>query len=103
MVPDFGDSIRLRTWLKFRVRDNNWSKTVSAVIDTGAPISVLPWLDEEGNRTREAKIYAFLAFSDLIPIVLGFKHLLEHFKISFECEAGHAWLQDTTKNPRHTR
>jgi hypothetical protein len=27
MVPDFGDSIRLRTWLKFRMRDNNWFQT----------------------------------------------------------------------------
>jgi hypothetical protein len=43
MVPEFGDSIRLRTWVKFRMRDNNWSKATSALIDTGAPISVLPY------------------------------------------------------------
>jgi len=139
MVPDFGDSIRLRAWVKFRMRGNNWSKTVSAIIDTGAPISVLPYdlwrrlkikilasgysmrgiipreecklpvdigevccvlLDAEGNKTEEAKIYVFLAFSDLIPIVLGFKFLLERFKICFDCEDGRAWLEEKegTKN-----
>lgn len=138
MVPDFGDSIRLRTWVKFRLRDNNWSKTASAIIDTGAPISVLPYdlwrrleveilatgysmrgiipreecklpvdigevycilLDAEGNKTKETKIRAFLAFSDLIPIVFGFKFLLERFKICFDCEDGRAWLEETeTKN-----
>ncbi len=137
-VPDFGDSIRLRTWVKFRMRDINWSKTGSAIIDTGAPISVLPYdlwcklkveilatgysmrgiipreecklpvdigevhcvlLDEEGNKTKEMKIYAFLAFADLIPVVLGFKFLLERFKICFDCEEGHAWLEEKeTKN-----
>ena len=133
LVPDFGDSIRLRTWVKFRRRDNNWSKTASAIIDTGAPISVLPYdlwrslkikilatgysmrgiipreecklpvdmgeiycilLDEKGNRIKETKIYAFLAFSDIIPIVLGFKFLLERFKICFDCEEGNAWLEE---------
>ena len=133
IVPDFGDSIRLRTWAKFRMRDNNWSKTASAIIDTGAPISVLPYdlwrrlkikmlatgysmrgiipreecklpvdigevycilLDEEGVKTEETKIRAFLAFSDLIPIVLGFKFLLERLKICFDCEEGHAWLEE---------
>lgn len=43
IMPDFGDSIRLRTWVKFRMRDDNWSKTVCAIMDTGAPISVLPY------------------------------------------------------------
>ncbi len=133
IVPYFGDSIRLRAWVKFRMGDNSWSKTVSAIIDTGASISVLPYdlwrrlkleimatgysmrgiipreecklpvdiseircvlLDREGNRTKEMNIYAFLAFSDFIPIVLGFKLLLEHLKICFDCEEGNAWLEE---------
>jgi hypothetical protein len=37
-------------------------------VDVGKVYCVL--LDEEGNRTMETKIYAFLAFSDLIPGVM---------------------------------
>ena len=61
-------------------------------VDIGKIHCVL--LDEEGNRTSEMNVYAFLAFSDFIPIVLGFKLLLERFKICFECDDCRAWLEE---------
>jgi hypothetical protein len=61
-------------------------------VDMGEIYCIL--LDEKGNRIKETKIYAFLAFSDIIPIVLGFKFLLERFKICFDCEEGNAWLEE---------
>jgi hypothetical protein len=61
-------------------------------VDIGEINCVL--LDAEGNKTKETTIYAFLAFSDLIPVVLGFKFLLERFKICFDCEEGLAWMDE---------
>ena len=61
-------------------------------VDIGKIHCVL--LDEEGNRTKEMNVYAFLAFSDFIPIVFGFKLLLEYFKICFDCEEDNAWLEE---------
>ena len=38
-------------------------------------------VDNEGNATFETKFRAFLALVDTIPIIIGFKDLLEKFKL----------------------
>lgn len=36
-------------------------------------------VDEEGNQTNELEIRAFLAPNDKVPVIIGFKDLLEKF------------------------
>ena len=40
-------------------------------------------IDEE-NQTREINSYAYLALTDEIPLLLGFKYLLSEFKLYFD-------------------
>jgi len=38
-------------------------------------------VDREGNETGELKIRAYLASTDEVPLIIGFKDLLEKFKL----------------------
>ncbi|MCS4540789.1 MAG: hypothetical protein HY929_00470 [Euryarchaeota archaeon] len=38
-------------------------------------------VDELGNQTDEINIRAFLAPVDVVPVIIGFKDLLEKFKV----------------------
>ncbi len=132
LIPDFGDSIRLVAKTRFKMKGNSWSKTMDAILDTGAPISVLPhdlWkrldvkilaanypikgivpkkeceilvdigeitgvlLDKEGNMTPKIRIYAYLAKTELIPIIIGFKHFLEIFRVCFDYKNDEAFVE----------
>jgi hypothetical protein len=122
--------VRLETEISFKI-NGQWSKPETAIMDTGAHISVLPFsiwnnipvehigfhtlegivhkkecivpvdigkikcvlLDREGNETRILNVISFLAPSDDIPIVLGFRDLLTEFKIYFDYKKNIAYLE----------
>jgi hypothetical protein len=47
---------------------------------------------------KEPKIYAFWRSLTLFWVFCGSKFLLERFKICFDCEGDHAWLEE--KEPK---
>ncbi|MEA2033542.1 MAG: hypothetical protein U9N41_08175 [Euryarchaeota archaeon] len=50
--------------------------------------------DEDLNRTKEVEFYAFCAIGDRVPLILGFKRLLERFTICFNISSGMAYLEE---------
>lgn len=131
-IANIGKLTRLFCLMKFRLKDGySWSKTREVIVDTGAPISVIPldfWLeadtrilaehdvyginpreecsipmlvgniksilvDEEGNQSRENEFLAYLALTNKIPLILGFKDLLSNFSLCFEQETGSAFIE----------
>ena len=50
--------------------------------------------DDELNHTNEVEFYAFCAMSDRVPLILGFKSLLERFTICFNISSGIAYLEE---------
>lgn len=49
--------------------------------------------DEELNCTKEVAFYAYCAFDDRVPLILGFKKLLDGFPVYFNIESGVAYLE----------
>lgn len=130
-LPGIGDFTRLFCSIKFRA-PNGWSKTRDAIVDTGAPISVIPldiWtdienkilteheiqginprkecalpaligkatcilLDEEGNQSRELEILSHFALTNLVPLIIGFKGILENFKLILDYKQDHAFAEE---------
>lgn len=130
-LTDYGASIRVLGLIKFKTM-NGWGETESAIIDSGAPISVIPFdiwqkaeteiltkheltgivprsecklpvligriecivIDKLGNRTGMMKVRAFLALTNQVPLVLGFKDLLENFEICFNCTGNWGFIQE---------
>jgi len=56
------------------------------------PIGVL--FDDELNHTNEVVFHAFCAIDDRVPLILGFKSLLERFTICFNISSGVAYLEE---------
>jgi hypothetical protein len=50
--------------------------------------------DEILNHTKEVEFYAFCALEDKVPLILGFKDLLERFAIHFNIVSGIALLEE---------
>ena len=50
--------------------------------------------DDELNHTTEVVFPAFCAIDDRIPLILGFKGLLERFTICFNISSGIAYLEE---------
>ena len=50
--------------------------------------------DDELNHTNEVEFYAFCAIDDRVPLILGFKDLLETFAIHFDIKSGVAYLEE---------
>jgi hypothetical protein len=49
-INDYGELIRVFGLIKLKQRDGSWSKSYPAIIDTGAPISVIPlsrWIQSD--------------------------------------------------------
>lgn len=122
--------IRLMGWVSFRTY-TGMSDPQEAIIDTGAPTSVIPFsmwkelpiiritthkvqrinpkpecsipiiigkvkcvlLDERGNQTKETEIHAYLALTDEVPLILGFKDLLTEFRLCFSYP-DEAWIEE---------
>ncbi|MEM4298544.1 MAG: hypothetical protein QW815_09285 [Nitrososphaerota archaeon] len=51
------------------------------------------FLDKLGNRTKQIMFRAYLAPTDEIPIVLGFKDLLEKFQVCFNFSEKKSYLE----------
>ncbi len=49
--------------------------------------------DEKGNLTPEIKFRAFLALTDNIPLIVGFKDLLEKYLIHIDPTANQAFIE----------
>ena len=49
--------------------------------------------DLNGNATKKQKIYAYLASTDKVPLILGFKDLLSKFKICFDYDKNKAYIE----------
>lgn len=49
--------------------------------------------DEELNCTRDVKFYAYCASDDGVPLILGFKELLDRFPVYFDIESDAAYLE----------
>lgn len=50
--------------------------------------------DDELNYTKEVKFYAFCALDDRVPLILGFKDLIENFTIHFDIRSSVAYLEE---------
>ncbi len=53
----------------------------------------LKLLDEE-NETNELEIYAYLALTDEVPLIIGFEDLLSRFKVCFDYSENEAWIEE---------
>jgi len=132
-LPEYSYVIRLCCSLKFK-EGNRWTDTKDAIIDTGAPTSLVPYsiwskldveiltdyritgvvpkegcslpvkigklkcilLDKEGNQSKEMETIAYLPETSEVPLILGFKKLLENFRLTFDYRANHAFIKDRT-------
>jgi predicted aspartyl protease len=112
------------------VTEEGYTDSYSAVLDTGAPVSVIPYqiwsmlkvkkikdyairgivpkkecslpvtigevscilLDKE-ERTRRMKVKAYLAHSNEVPLIIGFKDLLDRFGIYLDFKKNFAYLE----------
>ena len=131
-IPEFGYFIRLKCGVQFKRKENDWTKLILGILDTGAPISVIPYdlwydldrnvlgdyemrgiipkeeckvsvdvgkvrcllTDKFGNTSKEIEIYAYLAPTNRVPLIIGFKNLLEEFRIIIECKKNEAILEE---------
>ena len=51
-------------------------------------------LVDEERQTEKIDVYAYLALTDEIPLILGFKDLLAPFRVCFDYKENSAWLED---------
>ena len=49
-------------------------------------------IDEE-NQTEKTNIHAYLALTDEIPLIIGFKDMLSSFRICFDYKKDAAWIE----------
>lgn len=50
-------------------------------------------VDKEGNETGELKIRTYLASTDEVPIIIGFKDLLEKFKLFIDVSERSGYIE----------
>jgi hypothetical protein len=50
-------------------------------------------LVDEEEQTEKIDIHAYLALTDEIPLILGFKDFLSSFKVCFDYKENSAWLE----------
>jgi len=50
-------------------------------------------LVDEAHQTKKINVHAYLALTDEIPLILGFKDLLAAFKVCFNYRENTAWLE----------
>jgi len=130
-IPDIGKLTRLFCTIKMKSK-NGWSDSLNAIVDTGAPFSVIPldiWtdletkiiteheirginprkectlpaligktkcilLDEEGNQSKELEVLCYFALSNLVPFIVGFRDILENFKVYFDYKDNIAFAEE---------
>lgn len=52
------------------------------------------FIDESGNTSKELKMTAFLALTDEVPLIIGFKDILSEFKVCFNRKKNIAFLDE---------
>ncbi len=52
------------------------------------------FIDESGSISKELKITAFLALTDEVPLIIGFKDILSEFKVCFNRKKNIAFLDE---------
>ncbi|MFQ6087914.1 MAG: hypothetical protein ACE5K0_03310 [Candidatus Methanofastidiosia archaeon] len=51
-------------------------------------------IDEFGNKTKRLNILAYLPFTSEIPLILGFKTVLEKFELYVNYAKDEAWIEE---------
>ncbi len=51
-------------------------------------------LDDRGNQSKEIETISFLAYSNKIPLIIGFKNLLSSFRVCFDYAKKDAYLME---------
>ena len=49
--------------------------------------------DDELNHTKEVEFYAYCALDDRVPLIVGFKGLLDRFAVHFDIGSDMAYLE----------
>jgi hypothetical protein len=62
-------------------------------LDVSVGIIKCIFLDEKGNQTSETKVHSFLALTDTVPILIGFKDLLDRFTLHSDYP-NEAWIEE---------
>jgi len=129
-LPEAGRFTRLFCSIKFKT-DDGWYDTQNAIVDTGAPMTLIPldlWneidaevltdyeiqginprkecsipvlvgkvkaiiLDEKGKQSEELDILAYLALTNKVPLLVGFKGMLSNFKVFFDQHNNNAFIE----------
>ena len=122
--------IRLFCAVKIKGKDG-WMDSCDAIVDTGAPMSVIPldlWtdaeteilteheirgisprkecavpalvgnvrvvlLDENSNRSDAVAVTSYLALTNRVPLIVGFRDLLERYDLFFSYVKNDAWIR----------
>jgi len=50
--------------------------------------------DKNGNKTNELEVHSLLALTDNVPILIGFKDLLDRFVIHSDYQSKEAWIEE---------
>ncbi|MBA7514221.1 hypothetical protein ES705_06246 [subsurface metagenome] len=50
-------------------------------------------LVDEEHQTEKIDVHTYLALTDEIPLILGFKDLLASFKVCFDYKENSGWLE----------
>jgi hypothetical protein len=53
------------------------------------------FIDESGNVSKELKMTAFLALTDEVPLIIGFKDILSEFNVCFNRKKNIAFLDES--------
>jgi hypothetical protein len=51
-------------------------------------------LDEEGNQSKELEVLCYFALSNLVPLIVGFRDILENFKVYFDYKDNIAFAEE---------
>ena len=52
-------------------------------------------IDWEGNTTKERNIHSYLALTDRVPLIIGFKDLLAHYITYFDYQSKKAYIEES--------
>lgn len=63
-------------------------------LDVGVGEINIILLDSD-TRTKKYRVLSFLAPTDDIPLIIGFKNLLSEFKVHFDYKENKAWIEES--------
>ncbi|MDP2753776.1 MAG: hypothetical protein Q8P40_05215 [Nitrospirota bacterium] len=93
VIPKYiWEGIQVEEKVEHSIRGIAAKKECSLPVKVGIIKGML--FDEDFNHTREVEFYAFCAMADRVPLIFGFKGLLERFTICFNISSGIAYLEE---------